>query len=43
MKRFHFSNPHFFFECSGVVWYETEHNAAGEFSRVSFHHGQIYH
>ena len=33
-KRYHISNPYFYFECSGVVWYETEHNAIGEFCRI---------
>jgi len=39
--RYHFSNPYFYFECTGLVWYATS-NPSGEFTRCAFRDGNIY-
>ena len=41
MSLYSIKNPHFYFDCSFLVWYATQ-NAEGEFTSVTFRNGNIY-
>jgi len=41
IMRYHYLNPRFYFECSGLVWYATAY-PCGDFTRISLRDGHIY-
>jgi hypothetical protein len=41
IMRYHYRNPRFYFECSGLVWYATAY-PCGDFTRISLRDGHIY-